>query len=345
MIDSFGHYSVAQAPGKWTTYGGVLISVPETGSGFALRDGSASKTFPANYTTLAAGVRTLIKGTRDVIIFQNSLPGSSCNAKVTVEADGRLSVTCQSAGAALGSGGFKGFSTYAISFGAIYHFQFSISMVATAASAGRYYVDWTFNVLVNGVSRYSGTARTPPGTGGGGGDITLAYLPEVKISSGDGLGSWVGDFWCTDGELLGDCQIVPLFPRADGSTLQWTPLTPGTHFSEVNQHIADDTTYNYDSTAGDIDEYFMDLIGAFSGTIKGAQGVWRVENADAFSSLCQGIYRNGSGTEVLAPSGTFAPSLSSYQFFIDPNRKSVFTGVDWTQAEIDASQTGIKRIS
>lgn len=340
MVDSFAHYSVPQATSKWTSYGGTLISVPETGSGKALQNGNAAKTLPANYTTLANSIRTLVaSGPRELLSFSLSV-GDGTNAHLHVIGDGRLQLILECGAAPFGSGAPVVTSTYALSFGSIYHVQLYVQCIPAVTGPGFYSVAWTYNVLINGVSRLSGIANSPSG----GGNIAHCIFGETSVFGNDGLGSWLGDFWCTDGELLGDCKIVALWPRANGSTIQWTPLS-GSNYANVNTHVTADATYNSDSTPGDIDEYSMDLIGAFTGSIKGAQGVWRVENDSAFSSLCRGIYRNGAGTEVLAPSGDFAPSLNNYQFFLDPNRKSVFTGIDWTQAEIDGGQVGIKRVS
>ncbi len=335
FIDSFGHYSAGQMSTKWNSASGSIVTSVPTGSGSGF-SGTASKTIPL--TPIACnGGRWLLEGARVIESFSDAIFGVS--ATLTILSDGRFRVSCFS----YNSNASPVFSTFALSFGAIYHIQFLCSVSSFVTTPGFYSSTFNWVVYVNGVPVFSDSATTTS-AGSDGHDITQFIFSSSNIDSSSGLGEWVGDFWCTDGELLGDCLIVPLFPRADGSTIQWTPLTPP-NFSQVNQHIATDTTYNSTAGAGDIDEYFMDLIGPFAGTIKGAQGVWRTQNVDATSSLCQGIYRNGAGTEILAPSGSFAPSLLSPKFSLDTNRKSLFTGLDWTQPEIDGGQLGLERIS
>ncbi len=172
------------------------------------------------------------------------------------------------------------------------------------------------------------------------GDTTNLAYANVSIQSNDGSGGWIGDFWVTDGELLGQCPEFIYFPVADGPVIDWTPLTGSDHFEMVNMRVADGSEYNSDANVGDIDEYQMETVP--SGTVKSLQVTVRLEKDAPDASSLKIVYRNAAGTTVLS-TPTYGPSDGTYAFFRDIHRKSVFTGLDWTVAEINGTFFGIKR--
>ncbi len=134
-------------------------------------------------------------------------------------------------------------------------------------------------------------------------------------------------------------EILAMF--ADGGTITWTPLS-GTNFSNVQDRIVNDSKYNFTPNIGDIDTYQYATVPA--GTIKGAQFTIRLEKDSGGDATAKINYFDGTAT-TLTPGAEFAPSDSFPAFFRDPWRKSIFTGLDWTTAELNAMRVGPKRTS
>lgn len=339
FIDSCAHYTAAQQPkGKWTSNGSVnIVSVPGlTGSGSAF-NGSANKSIGA-YPQFVTGARfNLTQAMSGLITFDNAVYATT--AHLNVESDGRFTVVGNSLGL---SNTQKSSPTALVTFNSIYHIVFDCTATPISVDATHYKMTFTWNVYINSVLVWSDSMTTTSGTNSGF-SLSVYTFFEVDYHISALGGAWVGDIWVTDGENLGDVQIVALFARAEGTKLNWTTSTGTVHWTLVSSHTTSDATYNYSSNSGDYDEYYMDTIGsAFTGTILGAQLVLRAENDGIGGSApIQGVYRNGSSTEILTVS-TYGPSVSNYLYFLDPQRYSVFnTGTNWTQAEIDAMQCGV----
>lgn len=335
FLDGFGHedLTTTQMATKWTAASGSIIPSLNTGTTYGFR-GNAQKTV-GNYLTMSMGRRDFVAGPRDLATFKNIISG--VNITFGVIADGRISAGVQ--------GTFFKYSTFAITFGATYHFQIYINFNIDSAAGDFYNGTYSFQVYVNGVLRLTDSISTTANhyPGGGVGDTTQLNFSEFDIQSASGGADWVGDLWVTGtGELLGQCPVLQFFAAADGATLNWTPLTPGTHFSQINSRVTNDSTYNYDASVGDIDEYQMQTVPA--GTVKAIQLTWRLEKDSAGAATLQGVYFDGTATTVLS-TAVFAPSLNSFAFFREGLRKSVFTAADWTVAELNAMRPGIKRVS
>lgn len=332
--DSFGHYNVtaSQMPTKWTAASGSIIGSLPTGSTFGFR-GNAQKTI-GNYLTLAQGRRDFLAGNRDLVTFKNAISG--VNITFGVIADGRIQAGVQAT--------FFKYSTFAITFGANYHFQIYCQFHVDSAAGDFYNGTYTFQVYVNGVLRLTDSISTTANhyNGGGVGDTAQLNFSEFDIQASSGGADWVSDLWVTDGELLGQCPVPLFLAVADGPTIAWTPSTGSSHYPNVNTQVPTDATYNFDASAGDIDEYQMATVPA--GTIKGLQVVVRLEKDAGSAATLQIVYRNAAGTVVLG-TPVFAPSLGAYAFFLDCNRFSVFTGLDWTTAEVNGMFVGIKRVT
>jgi hypothetical protein len=86
----------------------------------------------------------------------------------------------------------------------------------------------------------------------------------------------------------------------------------------------------------------MEDLVPFSGLVKGTQAMWLVTKDDTGAASVQGVY---AGAGSASYTGTFYPSFGGYRYLVDPQRKSIYTGLDWTQTEIDDLTLGMKRIS
>lgn len=330
--DTFAHYNTSptQMPTKWTSASGSIVSGVGTGSGYAFR-GSANVTLGLN-PAFASGFKRFCGGAGQLITFQNKL-GVDIEINFLVASDGRIFTTIN---------GLAGpISTFAITFGAVYQFQIKSTFSYVVAADPSYYQGThTFQVYVNGVLQLSDSYTTDFTHWSG--DTTVLKYAEVHVQSEDGAGGWIGDFWVTDSELLGQCPEYMYLPVADGPVINWTPSAGVTHFPNVNTRVPTDATYNSDASVGDIDEYQMATVPA--GTVKGLQVTVRLEKDAPGATTIQIVYRNAAGTTVLS-TPTYGPSDGSYAFFRDIHRKSVFTGVDWTVAEINGMFVGVKRVA
>lgn len=158
---------------------------------------------------------------------------------------------------------------------------------------------------------------------------------------GSGQGIIYDDVYITDGELLGDVKVGVLYPNAAGSSSAMTPNGAGANYTMVNEHTPDgDTTYVAAATTGLTDLYNLDDIGAFAGTIKGAQACILSRKSDTGAATLQAEWRSAGST---IDGKNTNPNAVSYQYLLDPRRKSLFSAADWTASEIDALQIGQKR--
>ena len=151
------------------------------------------------------------------------------------------------------------------------------------------------------------------------------------------------DLYVTDDEFLGDVEIRALFPNADGAASDWTPLSGGTMWQMIDEHVPDgDTSYIYSPTATELVLVNMDDILSFSGTIKGAQALNLFKKSDVGESAALSKIRNSGATIEDFPADYYMSYLS-YLYDIRAWRKSPFTTLDFTVPEIDALQQGKER--
>lgn len=150
------------------------------------------------------------------------------------------------------------------------------------------------------------------------------------------------DFYMTDGEFLGDGRIYVIRPNADGDYSEWVAKSGGAQYLEVKD-INPDYDSTYISTA-DLDKISMVNLEDISivGDIKGLQINTVGEKDDSGGAAFKQYNKfNGSyieGTETIYP---------SYLNWLDQMcafRKNPVTGLDFTQAEVNAMQAGVKRV-
>ncbi len=343
VLDGFGHYTKPQEiPNKWDSLTGTLISGAQTGTGYALSEGQAIKghdfTSGTNQYTAAAAIKRYVAGAGSFMIFGNANTfGDGVVATLYCLSNGRLGLNLFCGAGGLGSGGPQVYSDFSLSFGSVYNIQFYLDALAAESSPGSGFYDvlWTYTVKINGVSRLSGTATTPTA----GGNILHFSIDRVQVISADGLGSWLGDAWCTTGELLGQCSVNQYLVVADGGTIQWTPLS-GANFSNVQDRVVDDSKYNSTSNVGDTDLYQFATVSTSS--IKGVQFAVRLAlSGGAHTASID--YFDGTATTILGPA--YSPGGAGFTFFFEPYRKSFFSGIDWVDIEMNAMRAGPNMVS
>lgn len=352
FLDSFDHYSKAQASRKWTNAGGIAsigVTNGRTGNGAQIGPLNTYKTFGVEYPTLTIGIAFNTPNFSNNIVFAFNGP-VGISAGLAHYGDGRLYVSAQALDSAGSLFPDSPPSTFVVNIGQWYYAEFSTTVsITNDLIGGTYTVTITYEARINETTILSGTlskTRTGSTTAAGAG-----WAGFGVSSPGGGLNASYDDLYVTDGEFLGDIKIGVLYPNAAGDSTGWTPTPAAANYANVKEHPADDNaTIVTAATAGLKDLYNLDNIPpSFVGTIKGAQALWLVKKSDSGSAAVKGVWKSGAteidqsaGVDFIPPDG-FHPSAASYLYDIDPQRKSLFTAADWDVTEVNALQLGIKR--
>ena len=343
FIDSFDHYTEApytstpaQLNRKWTNAAGSSIDttgIARTGIGCLVGGGGGPlKTLPTMIPSVTVGYayKTQNCANSPIQFYTDPTQSNHVNIDVNHIGDGRLWV----------KDSFYGYHSSPSSFIMNLNTWYYIEMNLTIATPNANY-----QVRINEETILSGSLGPFPS------NITLIDMIAITFPGG-GYGGYADDLYVTDGEFLGDVRIYPLYPRAAGDNSGWIPSTGGAaNYTMVNEHLCDDlaTIVTCDSAhVGTQDEYYLDMIAGFTGTIKGAQANWMVAKNEAGDAAIQGIWRQnpGGAGDILVPSPSqyFYPSgVASWRLLTNAQRKNPWTGADWLPADINAMQLGIVR--
>jgi hypothetical protein len=349
FLESFDLYATADILKKWT--GGLLtqfssntITIGAFGrnSTQGLRITYVDSNAFINLTkTLAPSGSTLIVG---FAFRTNKLHATSSRNQVfsiydastqqfsfRVNSDGTLSILRGSyAGTVLGT------TTVALSLDTYYYLEVKVLLHTSAG---------TFDVRVNGTSAVSGTGVNTAGAGtttwnvlrlGSDGNANADATQNFDFDDlyvNDGSGSEHNDF-------IDPIRVPVKRPTGAGTTTQMTP-SAGSNWQNVDDTTMDsDTTYNAETTAGDLDLYTFGALG-LTGTVKALQ-----------TALC--FRSDGAGAETLAPmirisstnyQGTTVGCTTTYAFSNQIYPTSPATSAAWTVSELDGAEYGVKLVS
>jgi hypothetical protein len=137
-------------------------------------------------------------------------------------------------------------------------------------------------------------------------------------------------------DFLGDCRVDTLLPNAEGSTQQWTPSTPGTHYTLVDETAPTTTDYVSSVTPTHRELFGMQDLTVQTGTIYGVQLGLAVQKSDAGARSIKGVIRSGA-----SEMGSADTALSTGQLYllqvqaIDPA-----TGGLWNEGAVNNLQVG-----
>jgi hypothetical protein len=350
FVDSAQHYPMGFTTSKWTYVQGSPFAVGgRTGAGLGNPGNFQFKTFATGYSTLCMGIALNFAGFPSgsyggpIIAFQN---GQYNYTSVGLIGDGTGNINLVIHDPT-GGGTFHYYplgGTYTAD--AWYYFELYVSIAGNALANT---VTYTFEVHVNGSTVLANTTATWPFNPGDGW-LSDSTFHNIYV----GNPGAIDDVYVTDGEFLGNCRIVPLYPRADGTTNQWTPNGASPNFACVDAPVWAFLPRYVDCPStgvGDLDEYYLG--GTFyQGAIKGVQFLWELGKDESGVGTITSTLKNGASTVNATFSAgvsdgvtTEAPSAFSFQYAIAPYRKSPFTGNDWTMAEILATQQGMTRNS
>lgn len=201
------------------------------------------------------------------------------------------------------------------------------------------------------------------------GDFTLTIpdgLPsQIKLTApGGGFNAKFGDLYCTGSvdlihpagdasvsydlpETFGDVTVGVIRPRADTAQNGWTPSAGGGHYAMVNEAGPDyGDTILTDGGVGTEDLHLMDPVPA-GAVIYGIQALICAEKTDTGLATVAPVYREGAtdraGTPQYPSSIDHSGGNQSWLYLREPLRKSVASGADWTEAELNAMHFGPRR--
>lgn len=140
----------------------------------------------------------------------------------------------------------------------------------------------------------------------------------------------------TNNTFLGDVRVQTIFPRAAGSSTQFTPTGSASNYLNVNDVPDSLSTYNSTSTVGQRDTYLMDPLLASTGTIFGVQDSLHAFKSDAGAAAIKAALKS-SGVVYYDPTNNLSTSSSWYGAVreVDPA-----TSAGWTTAGVNAIEFG-----
>jgi hypothetical protein len=204
-------------------------------------------------------------------------------------------------------------------------------------------------VRVNGVTVGAGNAnigRNANTLALGAASFKFLYLNSGIATPGQ---AYISDFYINNGAgatntgfLAGTVapyeQVGFLLPSADGSQLDWTPLSGSVHYTEINEIPQDgDASYVSAGTPGHIDTYHWQAIPTFAGTIPTVQMSFCASSDQEGTRTFQGNIGPGGGQQQTPEFGLCSGNFyRSGSFDLDPT-----TGKPWTQAAFNSRQFGI----
>lgn len=338
FLDSFDHYVTADLGKKWgTSFGTSGTMVIQAGAG---RRGTSSLRFTSmNGTggTQAVVIKAFENQTTWILgfsFFFTVIPAATSNicqfmdgSTTQVDMQFTSSGTIQPA---RGGAIIAGAST-ALSANVSYYLEFAVTIHPTAGSV---------IIRANGTTIYSATNVNTRNTAN-----TWANTLWLGASAAWGRTSVVDfdDVYICDGAgaapfntFLGDCRVDTLLPNSDGTSQQWTPSTPGTHYTLVDETPPNTTDYVASSTVGHRDTYGMQDLAAMTGTIYGVQLNLAALKNDAGARSIKPLLLSGA-SEALGAATGLGTSLA-YTLHVQTTDPA--TGVAWTESAVNAMQAG-----
>lgn len=156
-------------------------------------------------------------------------------------------------------------------------------------------------------------------------------LKDIYIN--DNSGGVDDSFW-------GPINIATQTVATDGTHTDFTPLS-STNASNVDDTSIDgDTTYNYSTTANDIDTFNVTSTGYSTGTVKGVEWVSQVRQVETGANpRIAPVYRINSTDYV----GSDIQPSTAYMLLTQQFNQSPDTSSAWTLSELDGMEVGYKR--
>lgn len=339
FMDGFDHYATADAGKKWSSVAGSF----SISAGAGRRGTSALNITAGNQSVraiFAAGVATLIVGfawkpanvvggNPEVMCLADGLGGVT-HISLVFNASNKLEIR---RGAY--SGTLLATSTTVFSIGAYYYLELKVTVSDTVGIAVLR-VNGTTDINLSGAdTRNGGNATVDTVVFGAnfGSAFSSCFFDDIYIC--DTAGS------APNNDFLGDCRIDTLFPNADGSNQAFTPSTPGTHYTLVDEPTPNTTDYVESNVVASKDTYGFQDLTTITGTIYGVQVNTAALKDDAGArSLANTVKSSASNAD-----GVSRALGTSQIYYMDVFPTDPATTAAWTEAGVNAAEFGVKVIS
>ncbi len=332
LIEGFDHLSSANLTTKnWSLSANSSVGAGRfDGQSYAIAAGSGTgttnKTLPSTYTTLIAGcaiqVAALATGVNHFVL---RTAAGAIVASISLNASHIWQVT-NSAAAVIATG------TTPVTINSWNYIELKIFVNTGTPASG------TCELHLNGATEIASTA----------GNFGSTAMGQVGLpGNNNSVNMKWDDLYVLDttgaaprNTFLGDVRVETIYPTSDGAHTQWTPNSGSTHYTQVNETLADgDTTYVSDLTPNDLDTYgFGDIdTGA---TVYGLQVNLFARKDDANTRQIAPVIRQ-SGSDNVGTTVTMTTSYVTYSQLYNQDPASA----DWTPTNVNADEFGIKEIA
>jgi hypothetical protein len=331
FIDSFDHESEVAGARKWTVNRAPITPNGRHGCG-ALLGGNCATFFATDYESMAAGCA--YKTTS----FQNAplslmggwegIGGSSPSSMAALYHLGDERLYVRVSGNVVAK--YSAPSDFVMQLNTWYYLE----LKATITTAYDGICSVAYEVYVNEEIVLSGTIA--------GMAFTHGVMNGLALTGpGGGNTATFDDVYATAGVLLGDIRIGVIRPNGEGSHQDWAPDSGSAHFSRVNDLTPDDlTSYLSATEPGQKETHEYEDV-TISGSAKAIQTLVCLKKSDAGSAGTKSLLRSGAGEEVNGEE--FYPSEESWFYDRTGYLLNPWTGLAWTQAEINTLQFGLER--
>jgi hypothetical protein len=363
FVDGFGHYVDGNLASKWDVVADDLNCIAQSPTSGRFGLGGIVYTFGTNSFSKAQYIQRNFTGASTVICgfaFQQSGTQTTQGGRLITLLDGATRQVCIDVlpsgqlravrSTTVGSGVFDngqstvlGTSTSAIASSSFDYLEFKIvhhpsngSITVKRNGSETFWTATGLNTAVSGNSSSSSLLL--------GGVCTFGGATEDHFLKGT-----VSDFYLLDttgagpdNDFLGDIQVEPLRPTADGNYTEWTPNTGTDHFAlvdDASNSIDGDATYNSSSTIGNRDTFiFENSAGPVGAAVKVVCYTMYCEKTTGGSNAVKGLARLAA-TDAL---GTETQIPSPYGF-----RQSFATvkpgGGSWTVQDVNDAEFGYQK--
>ncbi len=324
FIDGFQHYDYATAGQKYQGPGGGYTVLPTAGrfGGKALVNGSSANpfiTFKSNPDEIYVGMAMKLTDAwpipeRYVFALRDN---STVQCGLVYRFDGRLDVR-------RGDGTVLGLTDYAGHANSWDYYEFYLR-VHNSAGAFEVRVNETTVLAVTGLNTRASNNNY----------ATNLFLGSVASPES----RYLNDLYVHFGHFLGDVRIERIVPNATGPDQAWTPSTGVTHWNLLEEIPPNgDTDYVYTETLNAKESNEMEDV-TLVGTCLGIQMLHSSRKIEANVRKLKHLLVDGGGAEYLGREDSLG---NSYVYYKECLELSPFTGLAFTEAEINAFKYGVK---
>lgn len=308
----------------WNNSGwSINSSNPRNGNYSVSGAGNPSLTFTSNPATIIMGVGYYNAATFPNNYFLRIYDGGTVQCSLFINGSGQLLFY-------LGQGAFlHATSTETLSLNSWHFIEIKVTIHNTAGAV---------IVNVNEVEFINKTSIDTQASAN-------AYCNKLDFVSYDSSYLY-DDFYLCDttgsdnNDILGDCKVEGFIANAAGDSTQWTP-SAGSNYQNVDDtQPDDDSTYNSDSVAAELDLYNIPAAD-ITGQIFGVQLSNYMRKDDAGARTVKNAIKAGTTTAY----GSNESMADSYNYYHTIWENNPDDSLAWQDADIDSLQIGAEIVS